>query len=78
MSSVLFLIICIIIFLKESFENTLFSVLKNRKQKTSFGCRTCFPVFLFWRIENCYRKQLSNRPLFSSLEQKFSKNHILK
>ena len=47
-------------------KNTLFSILKNIKHNTIFGCQTCFPIFLFWRTKNCSRKQFSNRPLIST------------
>ena len=43
------------------FENTIFFVLKNKKQKIVFYLLNGFLVFLFLKIENCFRKQLLNR-----------------
>ena len=33
------------------FENTIFFIFKNKKQKTVFGCKTGFPIYIFF-IEN--------------------------
>ena len=41
------------------FENSLFYVLKNKKQKIVFGWQTCF---LLWKIENCSKKQFPTGP----------------
>ena len=53
------------------FENILLSIIKNRKQKTIFYSETCFLVF-FFRIENCFREQLSNKSFMSPFNFLFS------
>ena len=57
-------------------KNILFSVLKNRKQKTIFGCQIYFFVFLFKRTENSSRKQLPNRLLLFQLPHHFQLDHL--
>ena len=43
------------------FENTLFLFLRTKNYFQFFDCQNYFPIFLLWKIENCFQKLLPKK-----------------